>query len=386
MSKKITHEQFMERFLNHGKYADKIELLGKYVNSETKIQCKCMVCGYEWGIKPGNLMRNGCPHCHTPRYTIDDVIKKGKELGITILATEYVDCYTKMPYICDCHPELGVQQTTMTSINQGMKNCKICRYDKAAKSQLADFKDVKAEFDKKGLILLDTEKDYINAKTPMRCICPKHKEQGVIMKSYDSMQLQKFGCMSCAYEHISEIKQTPDDEIKAIVEKQGLEFIKSYRVGRRTFVTLKCYNHSQPKEFTRDLGKLKAEGDFIKCPHCYKPKMEMRIEKFFNDNGIEYEAQKKFDDLRGLGDCRLSYDFYIPCINALCEAQGAQHTRSVNYFGGEEHFLKQVEHDKRKKEYALSHGYKFIEIMYYDFNNIEDILAKELNLEVKEVS
>lgn len=386
MAKKITHEQFVERFLERGKYADKIELLSEYVNSETKIQCRCIVCGHEWGIKPGNLMRTGCPHCHTPRYTIDDVIRKGKDLEMTILATEYTGCTQKLPYICDCHPELGIQQTTMSSINQGMKNCKICRYNKTAKSQLANFEDVKAEFDRKGLILLDTEKDYVNAKTPMRCICPKHKEQGIIMKSYDSMQLQKFGCMSCAYEHISELKQTPDEGIKEFVEKQGFEFIKTFKVDRKTYVVLRCHNHPQSKEFTRSLYKLKLEGDFIKCPHCYKPKMEMRIEKFLNDNNIEYESQKKFDDLRGLGDCRLSYDFYIPCINALCEAQGAQHTRSVNYFGGEEHFLKQVEHDKRKKEYALSHGYRFIEIMYYDFDNIEDILAKELYLDVKEVS
>ena len=40
----------------------------------------------------------------------------------------------------------------------------------------------------------------------------------------------------------------------------------------------------------------------------------------------------------------------------------------------------QKEHDKRKRNYAKDNNIKLLEIWYWDFNNIENILIKELNL------
>lgn len=44
----------------------------------------------------------------------------------------------------------------------------------------------------------------------------------------------------------------------------------------------------------------------------------------------------------------------------------------------EEKFEIQKEHDKKKKEYAESHNIELLEIWYWDFDNIEKILEKEL--------
>ena len=49
------------------------------------------------------------------------------------------------------------------------------------------------------------------------------------------------------------------------------------------------------------------------------------------------------------------------------------------FFGGEKQFEIQQEHDKRKQEYAKAHDIKLLEIWYYDNDNIEEILNKELN-------
>ena len=57
-----THEQFKEEVgLRH----PNITLVDKYVNSKTKIKCKCKVCSYEWTIDPECLIRrrHGCPNC-----------------------------------------------------------------------------------------------------------------------------------------------------------------------------------------------------------------------------------------------------------------------------------------------------------------------------------
>lgn len=41
-----------------------IEVIGEYTNSNTKIQCKCKICGKTWSALPTNLLKGkGCPRC-----------------------------------------------------------------------------------------------------------------------------------------------------------------------------------------------------------------------------------------------------------------------------------------------------------------------------------
>lgn len=66
--------------------------------------------------------------------------------------------------------------------------------------------------------------------------------------------------------------------------------------------------------------------------------------------------------------------------NLLIEAQGQQHITPKELFGGEEQFKIQQEHDKRKRDYAEANGYSLLEIWYYDYDRIEEILNKELEV------
>ncbi|HCW2676195.1 hypothetical protein VXC74_13810 [Clostridioides difficile] len=121
---------------------------------------------------------------------------------------------------------------------------------------------------------------------------------------------------------------------------------------------------------------------FIKgsrCPICSESKGEKRIRNYFNNKSIEYHMQQEFDGLFGLGDRNLSYDFYLPNYKLLIEYQGEFHDGTITgsykeYFNLE----KQQEHDRRKREYAKNNGYKLLEIWYWDFDNIEEILDKEI--------
>lgn len=66
--------------------------------------------------------------------------------------------------------------------------------------------------------------------------------------------------------------------------------------------------------------------------------------------------------------------------NLLIEFQGIQHYEPVEIFGGEKQFKIQQEHDKRKREYAINNNIKLLEIPYWDFDNVEEILSRELGL------
>ncbi len=76
----------------------------------------------------------------------------------------------------------------------------------------------------------------------------------------------------------------------------------------------------------------------------------------------------------------LSYDFYLPNYNLLIEYQGEQHEKyTLVFHTSKEDFNKQQEHDKRKKDYAKENEIELLEIWYWDFDNIEEILNKQIN-------
>jgi Zn finger protein HypA/HybF involved in hydrogenase expression len=250
---------------------------------------------------------------------------------------------------------------------------------------VTDFDVVKSEFENKGLILL--EDHYENCKTPMRCLCSKHQDNGEMLKTYDFVHnSMTYPCNKCRDEAVIGIPRTPVNEIKELLERNGFEYVDSYIVPKNLMVVAKCFNHKEPMMFKRTMSKLRSEDGYMKCPYCNTSRLEIKIGNVLQNMGIEYETQKKFDDLLGINGGKLSYDFYIPSLNVAIEGNGSQHYKPSETFGGEKQFEKQLEHDKRKREYALLHGFKLIEIPYYEFRFIENILAKELNLEVKEVS
>lgn len=68
-------------------------------------------------------------------------------------------------------------------------------------------------------------------------------------------------------------------------------------------------------------------------------------------------------------------------INGKPYFVGKDVTDILGYQNGSRDINRHVdEHDKRKREYAKSHGYKLLEIWYYDYNNIEEILNRELEV------
>ena len=119
------------------------------------------------------------------------------------------------------------------------------------------------------------------------------------------------------------------------------------------------------------------------CNVCASSFGERKIFDFLTEHNIKFIGQKKFDDLIGVGKGLLSYDFYIQDCNLLIEYQGEQHERPVKFNGITENeakkcFIRQKEHDKRKREYAKEHNIKLLEIWYWDYDNIEEILNENI--------
>lgn len=123
-----------------------------------------------------------------------------------------------------------------------------------------------------------------------------------------------------------------------------------------------------------------------RCPLCSISNGEKEITACLTKNKFAFIFEKRFEGLFGLGNGSLSYDFYLPSFNLLIEYQGEQHERPIDFNGfgvdyAKKQFKIQQEHDRLKREYAKNSNIKLLEIWYYDFDNIEKILKKELNLD-----
>jgi very-short-patch-repair endonuclease len=111
------------------------------------------------------------------------------------------------------------------------------------------------------------------------------------------------------------------------------------------------------------------------CPKCAKKasKGENKIIDYLQQRQIEFIKESKFN-WAGLK----RYDFFLPYYNLIIEYHGIQHYEDILFY--EERTLsKQQQNDKEKKDLALQHGLLYLEIPYYDFDNIETILDNWFN-------
>ena len=67
----------------------------------------------------------------------------------------------------------------------------------------------------------------------------------------------------------------------------------------------------------------------VECDAIIKDKA--KIKNILSSYNITFISQYKFNDLLGIGNRQLSYDFYLPEYNLLIEYQGKQHFASVEY-------------------------------------------------------
>ena len=71
-SRRMTTKEFKERLMA---VSPSIEPLSDYIDSKTRVHCRCRDCGHEWRTAPGNLLhqQTKCPHCAHRKKSIDRV-------------------------------------------------------------------------------------------------------------------------------------------------------------------------------------------------------------------------------------------------------------------------------------------------------------------------
>lgn len=253
--------------------------------------------------------------------------------------------------------------------------CKVCMYKKNGLKRRQNESEIKESVENNGFEYLGSEFIKRGNKN-IRYINIRHlkcgKENKMMLTSWN-----KGNRCTCS---IGESKQLSFEEWDKRINNHPygrFKLIDVYSKKRKdgrseSCLKLKCMNCGTISE---RFGSGWDNG----CVYCFTSKGEFEIKKVLELHNIAFEQQKKYENLHGLGGRQLSYDFFVPEYNLLIEYQGEFHDGNASC-QTEEALKTQTEHDKRKKDYALSNGIDLLEIWYWDFSNIEEILTKQFKI------
>lgn len=126
----VSPEIFKEEVYKHAKNAD-IEMLDEYINSKTRIECKCRKCNYVWKPLPQTLKKGiGCPQCNR-RVKTDSFFKqqvRNLNLPVEVLS-EYMGAFEDVT--CRCKQCGSTFEISAHSLLQG-HGCRKCAIEKNA--------------------------------------------------------------------------------------------------------------------------------------------------------------------------------------------------------------------------------------------------------------
>lgn len=310
----------------------------------------CHYCGKKYYVEKSQIGRT--------KFCSDECFRKSKN--------------TQMTYHCDyCGNEFLVRKSKVDKRLNGDSKYLCCSSECAKEIQKPKWEDIVSVFEEHNYLLLSDH--YTNAKTKLEYICPIHDEYGSQYVTYNNLKYG-FGCKYCGADRRSEIRRLSFDKVKEIFYKHDMILLDQEYLNTQQKLKYICKHH--PEVGIQCMATVNAYKNY--CPYCNIVKGEKEISDFLLQHNIKFELHYTYDDLIGIKNRKLSYDFYLYDYNLLIEFQGEQHEHPVDVFGGEKQFVIQQEHDRRKRDYAESHNIDLLEIWYYEFKDIENILTNKL--------
>lgn len=213
--------------------------------------------------------------------------------------------------------------------------------------------------------------EYVNNSTKVDILC--NKCNNIIQKRPAKMiNDTKEGCYICSGKNHYKTKESFQKEIDKKFPNT-YKIIGEYVRARQPLSVkrLSC-GHTYDVAPT---NLLKGRG----CPRCgIKQSHYMDIvESFFENNNIEYEKEKRFDDCKYIRI--LPFDYYLPKYNMCVEVDGEFHYPNNNiYINRHSTYEKVSIRDGIKTQYCNDNNIKLLRLPYYKELEFEKILKENL--------
>ncbi len=366
IGKKLTQEDFENKFYSNHSRKEYL-VTGKYVNYDTKVSVKHLVCGREYSIKPqAHYDGPGCAMCNNPKRKTAEQFEKEV---FDLVGNEYTffDKYkTNSVKLKIKHNKCGcIYYISPANFLKG-RRCPNC-FGVVKRSNKQWVKQVQNLVGDEYIFL----EKYKDANTPLKIL---HNICGTIYKASPTSFRKGHRCPNCK----GGIKMSDDDFKRKVFLLVGneYEFLEEYR-----------NNHTNMPVIHNKCGQI-FECSWAhfqnakRCPYC-KPKTsigEYEIEKYLKAKGIIYKKQYYFNDCIFIG--LLFFDFAIFYPNGdlafLIEFQGKQHYQAVKGWDNEKQDIySRLLRDKRKRDYCSKH---FIPLLEFSYRALKrNILIQELD-------
>ena len=354
---KCTTEKFVEKAKK--KYGDKYDYSKvEYNGYNVKVCIICPEHGEFWQTPDRFLQGRGCPRCglelmkKSLTKTSDEWIEEARKIHgdkYDYSKVEYKNAHTKVCIICPKHGEFW--QTATKHITCKKSGCPICAREKQTLTTEEFIRRAKQIHGNKYDY---TKTKYVNQKTKVCIICPKHGEFWQLPNGH----LEGKGCKYCEHN----VKMTTEEFIKKAIQVHGdkYDYSKVEYDGLENHVCIICPKHG---EFWQTPHH-HILGFKCGCPKCNMSKLEQFVVNTLNERKIKFIHECSKKNLSWLGRQRL--DIYIPEMKLCIECQGIQHFKPES-FGGKndknENLEKNISNDIKKFNKCTENGVKVIYVV-----------------------
>lgn len=224
---------------------------------------------------------------------------------------------------------------------------------------------------------------YVSNNTPIYYICNKHKDEGIQYIDWCHLQSGR-GCKKCGEERAHDKQRFSYEYVKNVIEEEFKD--DKCKLISNTYTSYNDYNLQIRCEcgdtFTTNLAWF-IRGK-RKCNNCNSSIGEQLVNQFLKENNFVFEREYEIHPKEW--DNPLYYDFYIPYLKTAIEYDGEQHYKPVDFNGegieiATEKFEIQLIRDRIKTKFSKTNNIKLIRIPYWERDNIETILNKEIQSE-----
>lgn len=358
VSKKYTYNEVKEYIESFG-----YKLLSEeYTNNSTPLKIKCPL-GHVTDTLTFGRFKHGtrCKTCaKNVKFNYEYVKTYVESFGYSLLSKEYKNNHSKISLLCPLGHNWEVLFLNFKNYN---RRCKYCNGN--AKFT---YEEIKKYIESFGYKLLSTE--YENSRTKLLIECSKGH---VYEATFDTYKNKECRCPECRKNIMSEKMKPSFNEVKEYIENEGYKLLSNKYDGSHEKLLIMCSNKHQPYDATFSNFK---QGR--RCPYCNESKGEKEISKILEKYNIKYNQQYKFDECKFKK--HLLFDFYLPDYNCCIEYDGQQHFEIIECFGGFDGFIDTKIRDTIKNEYCKKNDIELIRIPYWDYDRVEEILKKELEL------
>ena len=182
----------------------------------------------------------------------------------------------------------------------------------------------------------------------------------------------KEGCYICSGKNRYKTRETLQAEVD---EKypDTYEIIGEY-INARTPIRVRKLKCGHEYDISPD-NLLRGKG----CPKCWVGHSHYMqiVEDYFDDRGIEYVCEKRFEDCKNIR--ALPFDYYLPSYNTCVEVDGQFHYSNCSRYAKDDTAFKQISfRDGIKTKYCEDNGINLIRLPYFEEKNFEKILDEKL--------